>query len=123
MTFPKFKSALLCAAIGSLLAGCVAGPAPSNLANSVYAPGQVAWNGSHQPQGDWITEAPVARGAPSCEWIVPRELDIYRRVAPAMFLNRTAPLGPGDRLEVREKEGGNPLKKLSNRRQATPTVN
>lgn len=94
------KIALACAAASTLLAGCVAGPAPANQISSVYAPGQVAWNGSHQPQGDWIQTAPVARGAPTCEWAIPRELDNYQRVAPADFLDRNAPLGPGDRLEV-----------------------
>jgi len=94
------KIALTCAAASTLLAGCVSGPAPSNQMSAIYAPGQVAWNGSEQPQGDWIKTAPVARGAPTCEWAVPRELDTYQRVAPASFLDRTAPLGPGDRLEV-----------------------
>ncbi len=84
----------------ALLAGCVAGPAPSNSMTSIYAPGQVAFDGSRQPQGDWIAEVPVARGAPTCDWKVPRELDTLRRVAPASFLNRTAPLGAGDRLEI-----------------------
>ncbi len=92
--------AFLCSAACALLSGCVAGPAPANLASAVYAPGQVAWDGSEQPQGDWIEQAPVARGAPTCEWKAPRELDTYRRVAPANFLDRTAPLGPGDRLEI-----------------------
>lgn len=100
MTRMPTKLALASAAASTLLAGCVAGPAPSNQMSAVYAPGQVAWNGSQQPQGDWIKTAPVARGAPTCEWAVPRELDTYRRVAPASFLDRTAPLGPGDRLEV-----------------------
>lgn len=94
------KLALACATGSTLLAGCVSGPAPSNPMSAVYAPGQVAWNGSQHPQGDWIKTAPVARGAPTCEWAVPRELDTYRRVAPASFLDRTAPLGPGDRVEV-----------------------
>ena len=94
------KIVLSCAAASTMLAGCVAGPAPSNQISAVYAPGQVAWNGSNQPQGDWIKTAPVARGAPTCEWAVPRELDTYQRVAPASFLDRTAPLGPGDRVEV-----------------------
>lgn len=100
MPLAKFKSAFLCAAASVLLTACVAGPAPSNWTSSAYAPGQVAWNGSHQPQGDWIEQAPAGRGAPTCEWKVPRELDAYQRVAPAAFLDRTAPLGPGDRLEV-----------------------
>lgn len=94
------RIALACATASTLLAGCVAGPAPVNNLSSVYAPGQIAWDGSDQPQGDWVTSAPVARGAPSCEWSVPRELDTYQRVAPALFLDRTAPIGPGDRLEV-----------------------
>ncbi len=96
----NIQNALTCAASAVLLGGCVAGPAPANLASSVYAPGQVAWDGSEQPQGDWIVEAPTARGAPTCSWSVPRELDTYRRVAPASFLDRTAPLGAGDRLEI-----------------------
>ena len=94
------KTALACAAGAVLVSGCVAGPAPENLGSSVYAPGQMAWAGSEQPQGDWISDAPVARGAPTCSWDVPRELDTYRRVSPAAFLDRTAPLGTGDRLEI-----------------------
>ncbi len=99
---PRFtaRHAALTVIASAALSGCVAGPAPSNQVFSVYAPGQVAWNGSHQPQGDWIQTAPVARGAPTCEWAVPRELDAYQRVSPASFLDRNAPLGPGDRLEV-----------------------
>ncbi|MDY7097714.1 MAG: polysaccharide biosynthesis/export family protein [Pseudomonadota bacterium] len=98
----KFASlAFASAVIGGLLSGCVAGPAPANVSNAVYGPGQVAWDGSGQPQGDWIVKAPVGRGAPTCDWKVPRELDNYRRVAPSSFLDRTAPLGPGDRLEVK----------------------
>ncbi len=96
----KVSVALTCAAAVSLLSACVAGPAPANLDTSVYAPGQVAWNGSHQPQGDWISQAPVARGAPTCSRSVPRELNTHRRVAPASFLDRTPPLGAGDRLDV-----------------------
>ncbi|MEM7702373.1 MAG: polysaccharide biosynthesis/export family protein [Pseudomonadota bacterium] len=99
---PRFTSkiALASAAVGTLLAGCVAGPAPANRITSVYAPGQAAWDGSHQPQGDWIETAPVGRGAPTCEWSIPRELDHYKRVAPGIFLDRNTPLGPGDRLDV-----------------------
>ncbi len=84
----------------TLLAGCAAGPAPTNIRSSVYGPGQVAWQGSGHPNGDWITDAPVGRGAPTCDWRVPRELDTLRRIAPASFLDRYAPLGPGDRLEI-----------------------
>ncbi|WP_337661424.1 polysaccharide biosynthesis/export family protein [Erythrobacter sp. Alg231-14] len=98
-TFTK-ASMLALTMSATLVAGCVSGPAPSNRMSSVYAPQQVAYNGSHQPQGDWIQEAPVGRGAPTCDWAVPRELDTLRRVAPSSFLDRTAPLGAGDRLEI-----------------------
>jgi len=94
------SATLLSSVVGALLSGCVAGPAPANIASAAYAPGQIAWDGSQQPQGDWIAQAPVARGAPTCDWKVPRELDAYRRISPAGFLDRTAPLGPGDRLEI-----------------------
>ncbi len=94
------SATLLSSVVGALLSGCVAGPAPANIASAAYAPGQIAWVGSQQPQGDWIAQAPVARGAPTCDWKVPRELDAYRRTSPAGFLDRTAPLGPGDRLEI-----------------------
>lgn len=93
--------ALACASVSVALSGCVSGPAPANVASSVYGPGQVAWDGSEQPQGDWIERAPVARGVPTCDWKVPRELDTLQRVHPATFLDRTAPLGAGDRLEVK----------------------
>ena len=101
MSRPIASIALACASLNLALSACVAGPAPANLETSVYAPGQVAWEGSKQPQGDWIAKAPVGRGAPTCSWEVPRELDTYQRVSPATFLNRTAPLGAGDRLEVK----------------------
>ena len=100
MSRPFASIALACASLNLALTACVAGPAPANLEASVYAPGQIAWEGSKQPQGDWIAQAPVGRGAPTCSWEVPRELDTYQRVSPAMFLNRTAPLGAGDRLEI-----------------------
>ncbi len=100
MPISQIRKILIALCGTALIAGCTAGPAPSNLTTSVYAPGQVAWNGSNHPQGDWITQAPVARGAPTCDWRVPRELDTYTRVAPASFLDRTAPLASGDRLEI-----------------------
>lgn len=95
-----FKNVLVSAASAALLSGCVTGPPPANNASATYGPGQVAWRGSDQPQGDWITDAPIARGAPTCSWQVPRELDTFRRVAPSSFLDRTAPLSAGDRLEI-----------------------
>ena len=94
------KTVLICASSAVLVSGCVAGPAPANLGSSVYAPGQNAHWGSQQPQGDGISDAPVARRWATCSWEVPRELDTYRRVSPAAFLDRTAPLGTGDRLEI-----------------------
>lgn len=97
---PK-KIALACATVSIALSGCTAGPAPTNRVSAAYGPGQVAWNGSDQPQGDWVVEAPVARGVPTCDWRVPRELDMLQRVLPATFIERTAPLGPGDRLEIK----------------------
>ena len=100
MPISQMRKILIAHCVTALIAGCTAGPAPSNLTTSVYAPGQVAWNGSNHPQGDWITQAPVAHGAPTCDWKVPRELDTYTRVAPASFLDRTAPLASGDRLEI-----------------------
>ncbi|NNK45839.1 MAG: polysaccharide biosynthesis protein [Altererythrobacter sp.] len=100
MSRPIVSIALACASLSLALTACVAGPAPANLVTSVYAPGQVAWEGSKQQQGDWIAQAPVGRGAPTCSWEVPRELDTYQRVSPTAFLNRTAPLGAGDRLEI-----------------------
>lgn len=97
---PK-KIALACAAASVALSGCIAGPAPTNSASAAYGPGQVAWKGSGQPQGDWVAEAQVARGVPTCDWRVPRELDMLQQVHPTTFIDRTAPLGPGDRLNVK----------------------
>ena len=97
----SMKTSMLAAAMSAtLVAGCVAGPAPSNRGSAIYAPGQIAYDGSRQPQGDWIEDAPTGRGAPTCDWTVPRELDTLQRIAPSNFLDRTAPLGAGDRLEI-----------------------
>ncbi len=82
-------------------AGCVSGPAPSNLLTSVYAPQQMTGARVGHPEGDWITAAPVSRGAPTCDWQVPRELDTYRRASISEFASQTAPLAPGDRLSIR----------------------
>ncbi|MEP6091578.1 MAG: polysaccharide biosynthesis/export family protein [Erythrobacter sp.] len=71
------------------------------MASAVYAPEQVAYDGSRHPQGDWITDTAVGRGAPTCGWQAPRELDTLRRVSASSFLDRTAPLGAGDRIEVK----------------------
>lgn len=94
------KSVFGAASLSCLLAGCVSGPAPSNGAQAVYSPGQVALEGSGQPNGDWIANTPEARGAPTCVWTVPRELENLIRVAPSSLIDRTAPLAPGDRLDV-----------------------
>ena len=44
--------------------------------------------------------SPAARGAPTCDWRAPRELDTLRRARPEEFLARTSPLSPGDRLTL-----------------------
>ncbi|MBY6127763.1 polysaccharide biosynthesis/export family protein [Qipengyuania aquimaris] len=84
-----------------MLAGCVSGPAPNNLLTSIYAPQQMTGEQDGHPEGDWITAAPVSRGAPTCDWQVPRELDTYRRAPISEFASQTAPLAPGDRLSIR----------------------
>lgn len=82
-----------------LTTACVSGPAPQNLNTASWAPGQIAAGTGH-PQGDWVTVAPVGRGAPSCDWRQPRELDQLRRANPSEFLNRASPLASGDRLRI-----------------------
>ena len=100
MKYALRRPILLCVAASMLSAGCVSGPAPANDMASAYAPGQVAWQGSGQPRGDWIAATPAARGAPTCDWTVPRELANYRQASPGEFIDRTAPLAPGDRLQI-----------------------
>ncbi|MEP5937548.1 MAG: polysaccharide biosynthesis/export family protein [Erythrobacter sp.] len=100
MTHRTKASMLALAMSANLVAGCVAGPAPANNVSSVYAPSQVSYEGSRDPQSDWIGKAAVARSAPTCDWTAPRELNTLTRVSPAAFLDRTAPLGAGDRLEI-----------------------
>lgn len=85
----------------ALLSACVSGPAPANHQAALYAPQQLAGSRSGQPEGDWIAATPVARGAPACDWTVPRELDTYRRARIDEFASRSAPLAPGDRLSIR----------------------
>ena len=94
------KSLLTAACASVFLAGCVSGPAPSNSAQAIYSPGQVSLAKSGQPEGDWIANTPVARGAPTCDWKVPRELDSLSKVAVSSLIDRTAPLAPGDRLDI-----------------------
>ena len=84
-----------------LVAGCVAGPPPANLQAGLYAPQQISGDNSEHPEGDWIAATPVARGAPTCDWTVPRELDTYRRAAIGEFASQASPLAPGDRLSIR----------------------
>lgn len=91
---------LTCISSALLTVGCVSGPAPVNSAQSVYSPGQVAWQGSEQPQGDWVADTPVARGSSTCDWTVPPMLDKLNKVASSSLLDRTAPLAAGDRLEI-----------------------
>lgn len=85
----------------ALLAGCVSGPAPANVQSALYAPEQLSGPASGQPEGDWIAATPVARGAPACDWTIPRELDTHRRAPVEEFASQRAPLAPGDRLSIR----------------------
>lgn len=87
--------------MSSVLAACVSGPAPANYQSAVYAPQQSAGRTGPHPQGDWIAQAPVARGAPTCDWAVPRELDSYRRARIEEFADVVSPVSPGDRLSIR----------------------
>ncbi|MEO9461350.1 MAG: polysaccharide biosynthesis/export family protein [Marinomonas sp.] len=97
----SFKLPLLTSASAALLtAGCVAGPAPANNLQAIYAPGQVALLGSKQPQGDWIEAAQSARSTPACMRTEPASIRNLNRVAPTSLLNRPAPLAAGDRLEI-----------------------
>ncbi|WP_421992637.1 polysaccharide biosynthesis/export family protein [Qipengyuania sp.] len=97
----NIRNASLSLAVGALMAGCVSGPAPANHRAALYAPHQAAADRGGHPEGDWIAAAPVARGAPTCDWQVPRELDIYRRASIEEFVSVNAPLAPGDRLVIR----------------------
>lgn len=95
------KAAALAVSLSAIcVSGCVAGPAPSNQASAVYAPGQLTYAGSRQPRSKWIDNASISRGVSGCDRRIPQELENLKRVDPVSFLGRTAPLGAGDRLEV-----------------------
>lgn len=101
MSFAFLRNAPAVLAAAGLLAGCVAGPAPANYQTAVYAPQQLGNKLGGHPEGDWISATPVARGAPTCDWQVPRELDSYRRARIEEFASQSSPLSPGDRLSIR----------------------
>ncbi|MFK4003475.1 polysaccharide biosynthesis/export family protein [Qipengyuania sp. NPDC077563] len=88
-------------ALAFLASACVSGPAPSNHRASLYAPHQTAGSRTGHPEGAWIASTPTGRGAPTCEWAVPRELETYQRANVGEFASQTPPLAPGDRLSIR----------------------
>lgn len=96
----SFRALVAAVAPAMALAGCAAGPAPANYQSALYAPQQMANQYGGHPEGDWISATPVARGAPTCDWEAPRELDNYRRARIDEFVSRPAPLAPGDRLSI-----------------------
>ena len=101
MSLTKFRSSSLSLAIGTLLAGCVAGPAPANYRAGLYAPHQIAADTGGHPEGDWIDAPATVGGAPACNGQVPSELATYRRAPISEFTSVNAPLAPGDRLSIR----------------------
>ena len=96
----KLNRRLSVLAIAASLGACVSGPAPANISGSAWLPGQTLATSSGHPEGDWVMATPAARGAPTCDWRAPRELDLLRRAQPAEFLAQTSPLSPGDRLTL-----------------------
>ncbi len=100
MPFNVFRSVSV-AAMAASLGACVTGPAPANIAGASWLPGQSLESGSGHPEGDWVMASPVARGAPTCDWRAPRELDNLRRARAEEFLDQASPLSPGDRLTLR----------------------
>ena len=96
----NFNRRISVLAMAASLGACVSGPAPANISGSAWLPGQDLARNSGPPEGDWVMAAPDARGAPTCDWRAPRELDTLRRARPEEFLARTSPLSPGDRLTL-----------------------
>lgn len=96
----NFNRRISVLAMAASLGACVSGPAPANISGSAWLPGQDLGRTSGHPEGDWVMAAPAARGAPTCDWRAPRELDTLRRARPEEFLARTSPLSPGDRLTL-----------------------
>lgn len=94
-------TAISLAASGSLLAGCVAGPAPTNRYADIYAPQQIAGEASGHRQGDWKGAPSGAATAAICVQSPPLNLGTYRRVNAEDFASANAPLAAGDRLSIR----------------------
>ncbi|WP_239806514.1 polysaccharide biosynthesis/export family protein [Croceicoccus hydrothermalis] len=101
MSISAFRKGAAAIAMTATLAGCMSGPAPSNYETALYAPQQLGTGRAGHPRGDWVQATPVARGAPACDWRVPRELDNYRRARVEEFADINAPLAPGDRVSIR----------------------
>lgn len=97
----RFRSIAAALSSASLLAGCVAGPAPANVDHALYAPQQLAAPGSGQPRGSWTRTLPAIDGAAQCVPITPRELYDLRQANVSEFAEIAAPLAPGDRLSIR----------------------
>ena len=78
----NFNRRISVLAMAASLGACVSGPAPANISGSAWLPGQDLGRTSGHPEGDWVMAAPAARGAPTCDWRAPRELDTLRRAIP-----------------------------------------
>lgn len=93
----RFTLSLIAAS--TMLAGCVAGPAPDNFRSAQWAPGQVDRTNIH-PNGDWMDQpARQAKTTATCTMLsgqVPRGQQVtLRDLGPADHL-----LAPGDRLHI-----------------------
>ena len=80
------------------LGGCAAGPAPANLSQARWAPGQDA-GGTVHPQGEW-TAPDAASAQASCTNAPLPSVPGALRVAPGELGTATLRLAPGDRLLV-----------------------
>ena len=81
----RFRSIAAALSSASLLAGCVAGPAPANVDHALYAPQQLAAPGSGQPRGSWTKTLPAIDSAARCVPITPRELYDLRQANVSEF--------------------------------------
>ena len=86
------------AAASMTLGGCAAGPAPANLSQARWAPGQDA-AGTVHPQGEW-TAPDAASAQASCTNAPLPSVPGALRVAPGELGTATLRLAPGDRLLV-----------------------
>lgn len=101
MTRSRIWKAGLGLAMGNVLAGCVAGPAPDNRRTALYAPQQIGADRGGHPEGGWIGAAATGANNPVCRSQIPRELERYRQASIDDFASVNSPLAPGDRLAIR----------------------